>query len=178
MKADFKIAKSHFHFSEHVKMFVWLIVNRLFLNWLPRRQFNTFTIFVYKLFGAKCGRGCEIYSTAFITMPWKFKMGDFSTLGPAVKIINHCDVFIGSNTTISQDVLILTTSHDFRSLNFNQIRKPVFIGDNIWVASHVIIGPGVKISNASIIQAGCRIFTDVGANKIVLNPENKLINNV
>lgn len=178
MRSDFKSTESNIHFSEHLKMFLWLCINRTLLNFFPRRQFNALTIIIYRLFGAKCGKGAEIYARAYVTMPWKFEIGEFSTLGPDVKIINHCNVFVGSNTTISQDVLILTTSHDFRSMKFDQIRRPVFIGNNVWVASHVIIGPGVKIDNSSVIQAGCRIFTNIAANKIVLNPENKIINNV
>lgn len=39
--------------------------------------------------------------------------------------------------------------------------KTVIIGDNVWLGSRVIILPGVKIGEGTVIQAGSVVVSDI-----------------
>ena len=52
---------------------------------------------------------------------------------------------------------------------------PVVIGDDVWIGSRVIILPGVKIGNGSVIGAGAVVTKDVEPYSVVGGVPAKLI---
>lgn len=72
---------------------------------------------------------------------------------------------MGDNVIFGHDVKILTGSHLYQYLGAERMiksqNKPVTIKDGAWIASGVIILPGVTIGENSVIGAGSVVTHDV-----------------
>jgi carbonic anhydrase/acetyltransferase-like protein (isoleucine patch superfamily) len=81
---------------------------------------------------------------------------------------------IGDNVTITDDVWLLTHSHDWSVLR-NYYKDPIIIGsagkitinNNVFIGTRAIILMGVTINENSIIAAGSVVVRDVPANTLV-----------
>lgn len=75
-------------------------------------------------------------------------------------------VLIGDNFHSAQDILIITSFHNYDQgeeipYDSTVIDKEVKIEDNVWLGARVIITGGVKIGEGAIIQAGSVVTQDV-----------------
>lgn len=82
------------------------------------------------------------------------------------------ELMIGDNFHSGPSVRILTRNHNYRSgdaipYDSTYIRKPVKIGDNVWIGVGATILPGVEIEEGAIIQAGSTVVSDVSKGAIV-----------
>jgi maltose O-acetyltransferase len=86
--------------------------------------------------------------------------------------IDH-GVTVGSDVVMGPDVVIMTISHQFRSpeepvrLQGAQERRPVRVGDAVWIGTRVIILPVVTIGDGAVLGAGCVVTRDVSPYSIV-----------
>lgn len=114
----------------------------------------------------KRGVNCRIWDYVHIDSPSKLTLGDDvsinrgTTINAGGKVIIGNDVLIGPNVTIysqnhkfnNRDVLIRLQGYD---------RKPVSIGNNVWIASNVTILPGVEITDNVVIGANSLITKSI-----------------
>ena len=103
-------------------------------------------------------------------------LGDFCLICPGVRMNSACEITIGSSCMFANGVLI--TDADWHGI-YNRVsigaRKPVRIGDNVWVGDSAVICKGVNIGDNSIVGAGAVVASDVPANCIVAgNPAVKI----
>jgi maltose O-acetyltransferase len=53
--------------------------------------------------------------------------------------------------------------------------KPITVGDNVWLAGGVIVGPGVSIGENTVVGAGAVVVRDLPANVVAVgNPARVL----
>ena len=90
---------------------------------------------------------------------------------------------IGNNVEITRGVVILT--HDYSWSVFKQLygeiigcRKPVTIGNNVFIGMNSMILPGVTIGNNVIIGANSVVNKDIPDNSVVVGNPAKVIKNV
>lgn len=102
------------------------------------------------------------------------KIGNECSVGTA-HLALHDRITIGNNCVINEGVRIFTASHDVNSLAWEQIPKPVTIGDYVWIASGAIILPGVSIGDNSVIGAGSVVSKDVGNNEVIAGNPARII---
>jgi len=78
-------------------------------------------------------------------------------------------VEIGTDTMIASHCVITSQTHSINGVHYRETleRKPVFIGDNVWVGAGAIILPGVRIGNNSVVGAGSVVTKDVPENCVV-----------
>lgn len=158
-----------------VARFVWDLTWMLCARWTPEhfRVFNIWRVFLVRLFGAKIGCHCVIKSSCEIWQPWNLSLGDYVALSERVICYSVDKIKIGSRTTISREAFLCCASHDTSSPNMELSYAPIVIGDNVWVASRVIVLPGRRISNGAVIAAGAVVTKDVDSWTIVGgNPAN------
>ncbi|CAM3342165.1 Galactoside O-acetyltransferase [Aequorivita lipolytica] len=88
---------------------------------------------------------------------------------------------IGNNVLIAPNVSILSTSHLHENteipivLQGDTLPNPPFIADNVWIGRNVVIMPGIKIGEGSIIGAGAIVTKNVEPFSIMGGVPAKLI---
>lgn len=76
------------------------------------------------------------------------------------------NVYIGNNFHSGSECLLITQIHNYDCgiaipYDDTYIRKDIFIEDNVWLGSRVIILGGVTIGEGAIIQAGSCVVSDI-----------------
>ena len=110
------------------------------------------------------------------------------------RILDHDEVHIGDNVMFAPNVTISTISHPLlseqrivrnMSNSFEpngrgdiEIIKPVNIGDNVWLATGVVVCAGVTIGNNSVIGAGSVVTRDIPANVLAFGIPCKAIREI
>jgi acetyltransferase-like isoleucine patch superfamily enzyme len=106
-------------------------------------------------------------------------------IGNGVFFNNFCTIAamksikIGDNTIFGENVKIYDHNHQFRNpfiaiKNQGYASQEIIIGENCWIASHVVILKGVTIGNHSIIGAGNVVYKDVPENSILLAVQQQI----
>lgn len=147
---------------------LWMLVSRsvLFRWWMPNRV----RIGVLRMFGAEIGAGTLIRHDVEIHWPWKLAIGENCWVGEEVWILNLEPVTIGSNSCLSQGVLLCTGSHDRFSPTFEFDNAPITIGDHVWIAARATVLRGVRIEDSATVGAAALVSRDVAAAATVLAP--------
>ena len=83
-----------------------------------------------------------------------------------MKIQGSGNVIIGDNFHSGIECMIITSIHNYDKGNAipyddTIISKDVIIEDNVWLGNRVIILPGVRLGEGSIIQAGSVVVNDI-----------------
>ncbi len=152
--------KNTFSYKNKIYRLLWLIVSVLFFRLFGGILFNSWRVFLLKLFGAKIGKGSVVYSSVKILKPNNLEIGEYSCLGPDVKL--HLDkTIIGSKVTISQGSYLCSASHDIAYINKPFISQPIIIKDFAWVGAEAFIGMGVTIGEGAVVGARACVFKDV-----------------
>lgn len=96
-------------------------------------------------------------------------------------VVDNGNIYIGDNTFIGPNVNILTLNHAVevsdRQKGKIEIRD-VFIGNNVWIGAAVVILPGVKIGDNSVIGAGSVVTKDIPKNALAVGNPCKVIRQI
>ncbi|WP_431816654.1 DapH/DapD/GlmU-related protein [Gordonia jacobaea] len=146
---------------------LWLFARSIISQWwVP----NKVRIAVMRMFGARIGDRVLIRHGVRVHWPWKLEVGDDTWIGEGAWILNLEPVRIGSNTCISQDVVLCTGSHDSRSRSFEFDNAPVIVGDGVWIALRATVLRGVTVGDRAVVGATALVVTDVKPGATVLAP--------
>lgn len=138
---------------------LWLLASGAVVRrwWCPLRV----RIGILRLFGASIGHDTLIRHDVKIHWPWKLTIGDSCWVGEGTWILNLEPVDIGSNTCVSQDVLLCTGSHDRRSPDFAFDNAPISIGEGVWIAARATVLRGVTIGDGALVGATALVYEDL-----------------
>ena len=135
---------------------VWLLLYR------PSPRFlHGWRRFLLRQFGAIVGKNVHPYPTARIWAPWNLEMGDHSCLGDHIDCYCVDKIRIGSNSTISQYSYLCTASHDYTDPAMPLITASIVIGEGVWIAADVFVGPGVEVGDGAVIGARSSVFRNI-----------------
>lgn len=143
-----------------LKIVLWYFCNLLFLKkgWNPS---SALKVRILRMFGAKIGRGVVIKPGVNIKYPWNLEIGDYTWIGENVWIDNLVQVTIGSNVCISQGAMLLCGNHNYKSLTFDLIVKPIVIEDGAWIGAQSTVCPGVTCKSHSVLSVGAVATKDL-----------------
>jgi putative colanic acid biosynthesis acetyltransferase WcaF len=149
---------------------LWMLISRSVVTqwWCP----NRLRVTILRGFGARIGAGTLIRHDVKIHWPWKLEVGHDSWIGESAWILNLEPVTIGSNTCISQGVLLCTGSHDRFSPTFEFDNGPIVIGDSVWIAARATILRGVRVADGVTVGATALVARDVVEGATVLAPHS------
>jgi putative colanic acid biosynthesis acetyltransferase WcaF len=147
---------------------LWMLVSRCLTMqwWCP----NQLRVLVLRAFGARIGTGTRIKFDVKIDWPWKLEIGNDTWIGESVWIINAEPVVIGSNTCISQAVVLCSGGHDISSPTFEFDNAPIVIGDSVWIAARATILRGVRVGDGATVGATALVTRDVPEAATILAP--------
>jgi putative colanic acid biosynthesis acetyltransferase WcaF len=161
---NIKREKSIFHIQCY-RMFYFLLIRP------SPKVFNYWRCLMYRLFGAKIGKGVRIASSAKFLYPWNIEIGNYCWIGENVELYSVDKIIIGSNVALAHNIFIATASHDVYNSSFNTIKKPVVIKDEVWIASNVFINMGVVLNVGVVVGSGSVVTKDLPEGYICLgNP--------
>lgn len=84
-------------------------------------------------------------------------------------ILDEADVNIGDNVQIGPNCSLITITHSLDSNQRNEgmmQAKPITISNNVWLASNVVVLPGVTIGENSVVGAGSVVTRDIPQNEV------------
>jgi putative colanic acid biosynthesis acetyltransferase WcaF len=171
------LTKYNHTFSLKNKMtrLIWNMVCFVLFRPFGTRLFKKWRVLLLKCFGAKIAWSSHIYASTKIWAPWNLEMGANSCIGPKVDCYNQGKISIGCNTIISQKSYLCASSHDYTQKDFPLILKPIQIGNGVWVAADVFIGPSVIIGDHAVVAARSVVIKNIDDNAVVGGNPAKLI---
>jgi maltose O-acetyltransferase len=118
---------------------------------------------------ASCGRNVSIQWPVVINGADKLSVADDVSINAFVHVWAQGGVTIGQSTLIASHVAITSLTHATDSEEYSKslVSKPVEIGRNVWIGTHAVILPGVKIGDGAIVGAGAVVNRDVAAGDVV-----------
>jgi len=131
--------------------------------------------------GPKCTLwpGVKLVATSVIEgVPAVLEIGSNTNIGDRTEI--HCgrEVKIGSNCSISWDVVIMEHNYHFQDLTSgapDTAPRSITIEDDVWIGCRVIILKGVHVGKGAIIGAGSVVTKDIPPYMLVAgNPARQI----
>ena len=166
---QYKLPKNWVSKSNFLKLIIWRIVGFPILSsFIPGTLWRKILLII---FGSKIGKGGRIKPYLKVTYPWKLKVGNYCWIGEEVWIDNLDNVNIGNNVCLSQRTYLCTGNHNYKSINFDLITKPITIEDGSWIGACCIVTPGSLIGRNSVVSIGSLIKGTTKQNSIYMgNP--------
>ncbi|MDF1809627.1 MAG: hypothetical protein P1U42_08025 [Phycisphaerales bacterium] len=153
---------------------LWGFVQATLFRWSPR-PCHRWRAFLLRSFGADVTMKSRVYPKAKVWGPWNLKMDDFATLADDVDCYCVDRISIGAHTTISQYSYLCGATHDFELVKRPLTPMPITIGEGVWIAADVFVGPGTTIGDHSVVGARSSVFTDLPAWKVCVGSPAKPI---
>lgn len=121
---------------------------------------------------------------AFIRPPFHCDYGVHTMIGArtfanfGLLILDVAPVSIGEDVQIATNVQLLTATHPLdptvRRAKW-EAGHPITIGDNVWLAGGVVVGPGVSIGANTVVGAGSVVLDDLPANVLAAGTPARVI---
>lgn len=125
-----------------------------------------------------CGSRVHLYLPFHICFPGDLEIGDDSTIGTYVHMWALGGISIGNRVMIGSHTAITSITHDHaeEDMRFSPtVRKPVIIEDDVWIGTHSVILPGIRIGKGAVIGANSVVSKDVEPYSIVVGSPAKLL---
>jgi len=160
------------------KRLIWHYVNGLIFK-SGLFPFYGIKVSILRLFGAKIGKGVLIKPYVNIKYPWFLEIGDQVWIGEQVWIDNLGTVKIGSHVCISQGAYLLTGNHNYKSVFFDLMVKPITLEDGVWIGAKAVVCPGIICKTHSILSVGSILSSNTEAYGIYRgNPALKIADRI
>ena len=102
---------------------------------------------------------------------WNISIGRNSGIGRDSYLSAEDKIEIGDNVMTGPALFIYTANHETKRdrlmIDQPMIKKPVKIGNDVWIGSRVTILPGVSVGDGAIIGAGAVVTRDVAPCTVV-----------
>lgn len=115
------------------------------------------------MLGADIDRKVKIFGTVTVINPRRLRIGSYTSLNQAVFLNCRDNITIGNHVHISPGCQLHTGELEMLPIPRRHTQAPIVVNDNVWLASNVIVSPGVTIGNNSVIGAGSVVLEDVEA---------------
>lgn len=158
-----------------------IILYTLFAKKLPQSNHlliaKKIRYFFAKLIISDIGHNVNIEKGASFNS--RVTIDDFSGIG--VNCEMNGPVKIGKYVNMGPEVVIYTQNHSSNDINIPMQNQgyddieAVVIGDDVWLGRRVIILPGVKIGEGSIIGAGAVVAKDIPAFSVAVGNPVKIV---
>lgn len=129
---------------------------------------HSFRLWYYRgIMGFNIGKESSIFMGSKFDCARGFIMGENSVINANCRIDTRGGIEIGSNVSISEDVILLTADHDLDSVDFKGRNKKIIINDFVWIGTRSMLLPGVKLGKGAVVAAGSVVTKNVDSLTVV-----------
>ncbi len=133
-----------------------------------------------KSLAKKCGDAVAVYSDAYIMHPENMEIGSNVTFQPMCYVEAMGGITIGDDVSIAHHATIISESHVYDDPNVpfkcqGMIRKPVVIGNDVWIGAKASVLCGVHIGDKAVIGANSVVNKDVASCHVVVGSPAKTV---
>src|SRR5438552_14452929 len=116
-----------------------------------------------------CGRDVSIQWPVVVAEPEMVHLGQKVSLAAFVHVWGGGGVYIGNRVMIGAHTAIASRTHDYRQdiMYYTVVRKPVTIEDDVWIGSHCVILPGIRVGRGAVVGAGSVVTRDIDVMTVV-----------
>lgn len=122
----------------------------------------------------KVGKNCYYIDKIIWLNADNIEMGDNVCFNHGVYVNGYGGLKIGNNSGMGPYSMVHTADHEFDEKKISMtkwVKKPITIGEDVWIGMGVCILPGVNIGDRSIIGAGSVVVNDIPSDCIAVgNP--------
>lgn len=156
--------------SEKIQRLLWAVVQATLYRYSFRTWYR-FRVALLRRFGADVHASCRFHRTVRFECPWNLSAAHNVSVGDGAILYCLGKVTLGSYVTISQHAHVCAGTHDSRTRAMTLIRKPITIGNDVWLAADTFVGPGVTLGDRCVLGARGVALADLPADVIALgNP--------
>lgn len=142
------------------KLWVGFLVGRVPVHFFRLAMYRN-------IFGMGIGPRTSIHWRLAFFAPQGITIGAHSIIGNDCFMDGRLGLNIGNNVNIGGHVQIFSVGHDPQSATFGTKGGPVYIADNVYIATRATILPSVKIGEGAVVAAGAVVAKDVPPYTIV-----------
>lgn len=143
-----------------VIILLYRIVYVVFIRFTPSFMWEWRNI-LYRTFGAKIGKRVRIAPDVKILYPWKVSIGNYVWIGDGSNLYSVDSISIGNNVSISFNVFLATANHNIYDITFPTTSAPIYIEDECWISTNVLILQGVRVHRGSVVSACSLVTKDI-----------------
>lgn len=133
------------------------------LNRIPPSHAKERDELVRELLGG-IGKKYVLHSPFHCDFGFNIKVGENFVGNFNLTMLDEAEITIGDNVFIGPNTTLCTIIHELDPEKRNEgimQAKPIVIGDNVWIASNVVVLPGVTIGEGAVIGAGSVLTEDI-----------------
>ncbi len=108
-----------------------------------------------------CGRHLRIGEGVTLSHPQSISCGDGCVFNAGVFMDAKGGIEMGNGVLMANGSRLITGFIDPRQKNRIHIRKPIKIGNDVWILTNAIITQGVTIGDGAVIAAGSVVTKDL-----------------
>jgi maltose O-acetyltransferase len=125
-------------------------------------------MFIYrKIIGIPIGKKSIIWCGNKFNDISQLEVGENVIVGPSNVFLIRGGLAIGDNVNLSGFSFFISQEHDVNDPFGHTTLSKIVIEDDVWVATHSIILPGVRVGRGAVIAAGSLVTKDVPAYTVV-----------
>lgn len=126
-----------------------------------------------KNLASSIGENVSIHPDVYLFNVQNLKIGDNVSVHPMTYIEAAGNVTIGNDVSIAHGVTIMSVNHGYDDLEIPikdqpVPRKPVVIGNNVWIGAKAVILGGNTVLDGVVIGAGSVVTKDIQSNMVVV----------
>lgn len=138
---------------ERLGMLAWMIVCALFFRPSPK-MFNTWRLFLLRVFGAKVSGVPFVHSACIIRIPWHLTIEDGAALAPGAEVYNLGHVTLRKRCVVSQQAYLCAGTHELSDPMLPLLVGDIEIGPEAFLGARAMVMPGVRIGEGAVLGAG------------------------
>lgn len=139
---------------------LWGLVQGTLFRMSPR-PLHRWRNLLLRVFGAKLHPTARVYPRARVWAPWNLGMAAHATIADDVDVYAVDTIRLGERTIVSQYSYLCGATHDFEDDRRPLVPMPIELGDRVWIAADVFVGPGVTVGTGSVVGARSSVFKDL-----------------
>ncbi|NJD51378.1 MAG: acyltransferase [Candidatus Methanoperedens sp.] len=161
-------------------------IKRIFLyiaEYIPV-PFGAFRMLLYKLAGLKMEKGVTIEYGVHIGGNFEnVYLKENVEIAQGVYLHAYDRIEIGKNTAVGPFAKIITNQNSRLEVNklnrfYKPFKKPIVIGDNVYIGTGAIILPGVTVHEMAVVGAGAVVTKDVTSFTVVAGVPARVVKNL